>query len=133
LIAVHRSAKMSASMPPMQLSPPKRNALAGGSVTVWLWLFQETLKPEKPARSRQRAEESTDFGRIRCPSCKWRPDKFDRWYCADCDYPEYFYDACGTSWNTFTTRGRCPGCGHQWRWTICLRCQGWSRHADWYE
>ena len=45
----------------------------------------------------------------------------------------YTNDACGTAWNTFATRGRCPGCAHQWRWTSCLRCDQWSPHGDWYE
>jgi hypothetical protein len=78
---------------------------------VLLWLFQEMLKPERPAKSRQREQEQTDFSRIRCPLCKWQPNKSHRWYCADCDHPENFSEGCGTSWNTFTTRGRCPGCG----------------------
>ena len=49
------------------------------------------------------------------------------------DTPEPPFDGCGTSWNTFLTRGRCPGCRHQWQWTSCLRCHGWSLHEDWYE
>jgi hypothetical protein len=53
--------------------------------------------------------------------------------CSSCGHPEYFDGGCGTTWNTFTTRGLCPGCGHQWRWTTCLACHGWSRHEDWYE
>jgi hypothetical protein len=43
------------------------------------------------------------------------------------------FDGCGARWNTFTTRGKCPGCRHQWQWTSCLRCLGWSLHEDWYE
>lgn len=61
-------------------------------------------------------------GRIRCPLCRWRPARSDRWVCG-----------CGESWNTFETRGRCPACGHQWTWTECLRCHGRSAHARWYE
>jgi hypothetical protein len=118
-------------MQPKKLSQKKHGLYSHGALVV-LWLFQETLKPGKPAKSRQRNEERTDFNRIHCPLCKWQPNKSHHWYCADCDYPEGFYDGCGTSWNTFTTRGRCPGCSHHWRWTICLRCQGWSRHDDWY-
>jgi hypothetical protein len=70
---------------------------------------------------------------IRCPICKWRPLKSSLWTCWDCDYPEYFYDGCGTEWNTFQTHGQCPTCLHQWIWTSCLSCWGWSRHEDWYE
>ena len=35
-------------------------------------------------------------------------------------------------WNTFATRGLCPGCQHQWRYTSCLECAAWSLHEDWY-
>jgi hypothetical protein len=111
----------------------KRNhARAAYAVALAFRVFQETLKPEKSTKIGRREEETIDFSRIRCPLCKWRPGKSNRWYCADCYYPEYFYDGCGTSWNTFSTRGLCPGCGHQWRWTTCFRCQRWSRHDDWY-
>jgi hypothetical protein len=47
--------------------------------------------------------------------------------------PEPPFKGCGTVWNTFLTKGRCPGCSHQWRWTSCLQCQQWSLHDDWYE
>ena|SRR5687768_13494856 len=70
---------------------------------------------------------------IRCPICKWRPLRSSKWMCADSGPPEFFYDACGTEWNTFETRGLCPTCMHQWAWTSCLSCWGWSRHEDWYE
>ena len=49
------------------------------------------------------------------------------------DTPEPPFDFCLTSWNTFATHGRCPGCRHQWIWTSCLRCEEWSLHEDWYE
>jgi hypothetical protein len=35
-------------------------------------------------------------------------------------------------WNTFWTRGLCPGCGHQWQETQCLRCRKMSPHESWY-
>jgi hypothetical protein len=69
---------------------------------------------------------------IRCPLCKWHPSRSSLWMCWDCDYPEYFNNGCGTEWNTFETRGLCPTCLHQWVWTSCLSCWGWSRHEDWY-
>ena len=69
---------------------------------------------------------------IRCPICQWTPRKSSRWICWDCDYPEYFYAGCGTEWNTFETRGLCTTCRHQWIWTSCLFCGGWSRHEEWY-
>jgi len=72
-------------------------------------------------------------GGIRCPLCTWHPESSSRWACLWIDTPEPFFQSCGTSWNTFTTRGRCPGCGHQWTWTSCLSCGGWSLHENWYE
>lgn len=59
--------------------------------------------------------------RIRCPKCRWRPRKEDRWGCK-----------CGCVWNTFDTRGRCPDCGYIWLHTQCLACQEWSPHDAWY-
>jgi hypothetical protein len=73
------------------------------------------------------------FERIRCPLCNWRPTPSSRWSCRVEGTPEPPFDWCGTVFNTFLTRGRCPGCQHQWQWTSCLRCQGASPHEDWYE
>lgn len=73
------------------------------------------------------------FGAIRCPLCSWRPSLSSRWCCDCVGTPEPFFEGCGMVWNTFSTRGCCPGCSHQWRWTSCLRCQQWSLHKDWYE
>jgi hypothetical protein len=70
--------------------------------------------------------------RIRCPHCDWRPQASSHWFCAACPAPEGFLYGCGTSWNTFETRGRCPGCQHQWQWTSCHACGEWSLHDDWY-
>ena len=95
--------------------------------------YKITPKVEEILKSLQKDEEETDFERIRCPLCNWRPSAASRWMCADCDDPEYFYNACYTFWNTFETRGKCPTCAHQWRWTSCLSCHGWARHEDWYE
>jgi hypothetical protein len=61
-------------------------------------------------------------GRIRCPKCGWQPSRHDVWMCV-----------CLHSWNTFDTKGVCPGCGIKWSDTQCLRCKQWSRHDDWYE
>ena len=81
------------------------------------------------------AEERDDedaFRGIRCPLCAWQPIASSRWCCDPRLSPEPSFEGCLTEWNTFTTRGRCPGCNHQWRWTSCLRCAGWSLHDDWY-
>jgi hypothetical protein len=97
-------------------------------------LFQKILLSKDISEKTAETDETkTDFSRIRCPLCKWQPQKYSRWWCADAGFPEYFYEACGTSWNTFDTRGQCPGCAHQWRWTTCLRCGENSPHEDWYE
>jgi hypothetical protein len=65
-----------------------------------------------------------DGGRIRCPKCGWEPAKVDRWLCEP---------GCGHVWNTFETRGICPGCNKPWTETVCLRCHQWSNHDNWYE
>jgi len=64
------------------------------------------------------------FLRIRCPLCAWQPEKKDRWMC---------WPGCQHVWNTFETAGVCPGCAKHWHSTVCLRCQQWSAHEDWYE
>jgi hypothetical protein len=61
-------------------------------------------------------------GGIRCPRCRWEPDRASRWSCD-----------CGMVWNTFETRGLCPACARQWTETSCPACHRWSRHEDWYE
>ncbi len=65
-------------------------------------------------------------GGIRCPTCRWEPSKESRWYCSG--EP----DTCGHCWNTFETRGVCPGCRKQWHTTVCLSCGAVSPHDDWY-
>lgn len=60
---------------------------------------------------------------IRCPQCGWRPGPDARWTCEP---------GCGTVWNTFWTRGLCPGCSRQWGETQCPSCHGLSPHRKWY-
>jgi hypothetical protein len=72
-------------------------------------------------------------GKIRCPHCRWQPNRSSRWMCAPAGDPEFFFHGCGSSWNTFDTRGLCPGCSYQWKHTSCLTCAKWSLHHDWYE
>jgi hypothetical protein len=64
-----------------------------------------------------------DKAEIFCPQCSWRPGPDNRWQCMP---------SCGTVWNTFWTRGVCPGCGHKWRQTQCLACGELSPHEAWY-
>jgi hypothetical protein len=80
-------------------------------------------------------DDATGFEKIRCPQCDWRPSPSSAWTCilGPGGSPEPPFLWCGTSWNTFTTAGRCPGCAHQWEWTSCLQCHEWSPHLDWYK
>lgn len=95
--------------------------------------FRKDSEFEKKFRERIEAvENSGEFEKIRCPLCRWQPTAGSRWYCSDSDAPEYFYGGCDTCWNTFETRGKCPGCAHQWRYTSCLACWQFSPHEDWY-
>jgi hypothetical protein len=111
-----------------QKSIRRRRALA----TLFL-LFQKGLRPSDATDTIEKSDdEEPGHGRIRCPMCRWQPDAESYWVCGDCAYPEYFLGGCGMEWNTFDTRGLCPGCGHQWRWTKCSSCRVWSLHEDWY-
>jgi hypothetical protein len=99
-----------------------------------LQLFlKETLTPEQITTDIFGLEQDDDFSAIRCPLCRWHPEASSRWTCSCFGTPEPYFESCGTVWNTFSTRGRCPGCGHQWQWTTCLSCQEVSLHVDWYE
>ena len=119
-------------MAPMAMTAPKE------TVPVYLepavrWLLKRDLTPEQITSNAIGPDADEAFSRIRCPLCRWQPTASSMWGCESAATPEPFFESCGTVWNTFSTRGRCPGCGHQWRWTSCLRCAGWSLHEDWYE
>lgn len=77
--------------------------------------------------------ERYEYSRIRCPLCQWQPSKSSLWACESFGTPEPYFGGCGAMWNTFETRGECPGCAHRWQWTSCHRCYGWSLHEDWYD
>lgn len=64
-----------------------------------------------------------DKAQIFCPKCGWRPTAEDRWECTP---------RCGTVWNTFWTRGVCPGCSVKWPHTQCFECGQFSPHETWY-
>lgn len=99
---------------------------------VWQ-LLKRAPVPEERTISVPSPDDDERFSRIRCPLCEWRPTPSSRWCCDGTDSPEPLFEGCGTVWNTFSTGGRCPGCSHQWGWTSCLHCEGWSLHEDWYE
>jgi hypothetical protein len=98
-----------------------------------LQLFRKSVDPDQGADANESEDLKNSTQRIRCPICKWPPNRFSRWTCWDCGHPEYYFEGCGTEWNTFDTGGVCPGCSHKWIWTTCLSCWGWSKHEDWYE
>jgi hypothetical protein len=98
----------------------------------WLLKWSSPEGEREPDDELLGADE-TGAPRIRCPLCGWQPTASSRWTCECRGTPEPPFACCGAVWNTFATRGRCPGCGHQWIWTSCLRCGGASRHEDWYE
>lgn len=78
----------------------------------------------KETEKGSRVDDADRWRRIRCPKCKWQPNRSSRWQCrADCRHV----------WNTFDTHGVCPACGYAWRETQCLRCHVMSPHVDWYE
>jgi DNA-directed RNA polymerase subunit RPC12/RpoP len=98
-----------------------------------LLLFKKGPSPVFVPRAVDETRDAERTRRIRCPLCRWQPTPDSSWACRSDGSPEPFFGGCGTIWNTFATRGRCPGCGHRWRWTSCLRCEQWSLHEDWYE
>ncbi|HEX4991341.1 MAG TPA: hypothetical protein VFW91_21390, partial [Candidatus Binatia bacterium] len=53
-------------------------------------IFQDRLKPTETPEKATARDKAEEFSRIRCPLCKWRPNTSSRWYCSDCDHPEYF-------------------------------------------
>jgi len=117
----------------MEISISKRALLILHTLAVGIYLFQKTQTEEEAIdQALEEDEESNNFNRIRCPVCYWPPSEWSQWCCGRCEYPEQFFGGCGTSWNTFETHGRCPGCNHQWIWTVCLRCHRWSLHEEWY-
>jgi hypothetical protein len=97
------------------------------------WLLKKDPRHDEKLDSIFKLDDLEFFVGVRCPLCRWQPGASDMWFCEGTGTPEKFTDGCGTRWNTFATRGRCPGCAHQWSWTVCLRCGGWSLHEEWYE
>src|SRR5262245_65614097 len=100
--------------------PQQKRLLQLLHLAIVFRLFQERLKPAETTKKEAARDKAKKFSRVRCPLCKWRPKSSSRWYCGDCDYPEYFFDSCGTAWNTFKTGGLFPGCGAQSRYAFCM-------------
>jgi len=95
--------------------------------------LQQPVVPDEKVVTTPGLEDGETFRGIRCPLCKWQPESRNRWCCDPTGSPEPAFQGCGTVWNTFATRGRCPGCSHQWIWTACHMCGCFSLHEDWYE
>ena len=57
----------------------------------------------------------------RCPQCEWVPYAIAAWKCK----------GCGLRWDTFSTLGLCPRCGHQHEETACPRCRRVSPNTAW--
>lgn len=97
-------------------------------IPEYLWMivpFVPLLLKGKDRLSPDIGDDTNDNGSgIRCPSCKWRPERSDMWSCNP---------GCGYAWNTFRTRGECPSCGKRWTKTQRMKCGVWHEHDDWYE
>jgi hypothetical protein len=118
---------------PRELADVRRRQARAAAGTSLLRLLKNDLASRRLVTGIADLERDDALQGVRCPLCAWRPTAASRWCCWWGDGPEPYFAACGAEWNTFTTRGRCPGCRHQWQWTSCLRCGGWSLHEDWYE
>lgn len=105
---------------------------SGPAPSEW-HLFKKADAPIRITKNASEPADAESVRRIRCPRCQWQPAASSTWVCWSGEGPEPPFPSCGTTWNTFATAGHCPGCGHQWQWTSCLRCHEWSLHVDWYE
>ena len=74
------------------------------------------------ARSMLRLERLPRHEHCACPGCGEAPPRGAYWQC----------EHCVTRFDTFETRGRCPGCGAWYLETACPHCHA-SNHVDaWY-
>ena len=90
---------------------------------VPLALRESDVEPDldAPTNPELDSNEEDRIPGIRCPKCRRRPRRSDRWQCS-----------CLHVWNTFETHGVCPACNFRWPWTECLRCYERSAHEEWY-
>ena len=79
-----------------QMAPQQEYLLQLLRIALVYRLFQDRLKPGGTTKNAKARDKPEEFSRIRCPHRKWRPNTSSRWYCGDCDYPEYFFNGCGT-------------------------------------
>jgi rubredoxin len=64
---------------------------------------------------------STKRSDLRCPACGWVPFALNAWKCKEC----------GFVWDTFSTDGVCPRCGHDHEETACVRCRRILPNSQW--
>lgn len=89
--------------------------------------YFSSFRPSKPQQRRVPSAAEIDdmwgpeLSGICCPKCRWKPRAKCEWSCK-----------CSHKWNTFETRGLCPGCAYQWELTGCLQCGAMSPHLEWY-
>jgi hypothetical protein len=100
----------------------------------WPYIFfHKSADIDEAVKDKNAVEDTGNFNRIRCPVCCWQPERSSRWMCRDPNGIEHPSGGCRARWNTFDTRGLCPGCNYQWKGTMCLSCRVISPHEDWYE
>lgn len=58
---------------------------------------------------------------LRCPHCGWVPFALNAWKCKNCKFV----------WDTFSTDGVCPRCGHKHEETACVRCRKITPNRRW--
>jgi hypothetical protein len=85
----------------------------------WEWITSRLPRRHPVALGPQRYPADA---RIRCPLCAAVVSPDERWHC----------EFCNCYWNTFATRGRCPGCNFRYPATVCGACDRMSHHDDWY-
>ncbi len=102
--------------------PLRANALARSMGRVrWAlrWLFAGSRRASTEGAAAPYREGSPQ---VVCPRCAAVPSGDPVWQC----------EFCHCVWDTFKTRGRCPGCGFTYPATFCVACGHNSRHRDWY-
>lgn len=58
---------------------------------------------------------------LRCPWCGWTPFALSAWKCKQCRFV----------WDSFSSDGVCPRCGHAHEETACVRCRRIARNERW--
>ena len=67
--------------------------------------------------------------KIRCPKCKRNQDSG---FSSNIQSPSWVCDNCSWTFDTFAFHGICPKCKYQHKETMCLTCEEFSNHLDFY-